>query len=114
MDNATKTQVTSLIKAMLSLAIKSHLWHLGTKSYAQHVALGDLYGYLHDAADEIAEKSMGDGLGMSAPDVPEMVKEIQAICSQLKKIKGDDWLMNLAQEIDGNLYQYIYKLERLK
>lgn len=36
-----------------------HLLHWQTKSYAEHVALGGLYDYVHDVKDEIVEKIMG-------------------------------------------------------
>ena len=36
-----------------------HLIHWQTKSYAEHVALGGLYDYVHDIKDEIVEKIMG-------------------------------------------------------
>ena len=36
-----------------------HLLHWQTKSYAEHVALGGLYDYVHDIKDEIVEKIMG-------------------------------------------------------
>lgn len=36
-----------------------HLLHWQTSSYAEHVALGGLYDYVHDIKDEIVEKIMG-------------------------------------------------------
>lgn len=36
-----------------------HLLHWQTKSYAEHMALGGLYDYVHDVKDEIVEKLMG-------------------------------------------------------
>ena len=36
-----------------------HLLHWQTSSYAEHVALGGLYDYVHDVKDEIVEKIMG-------------------------------------------------------
>lgn len=36
-----------------------HLLHWQTTSYAEHVALGGLYDYVHDIKDEIVEKIMG-------------------------------------------------------
>lgn len=36
-----------------------HLLHWQTTSYAEHMALGGLYDYVHDVKDEIIEKIMG-------------------------------------------------------
>jgi DNA-binding ferritin-like protein len=36
-----------------------HLLHWQTSSYAEHMALGGLYDYVHDVKDEIIEKMMG-------------------------------------------------------
>lgn len=36
-----------------------HLLHWQTTSYAEHMALGGLYDYVHDVKDEIIEKMMG-------------------------------------------------------
>lgn len=36
-----------------------HLLHWQTTSYAEHMALGGLYDYVHDVKDEIVEKMMG-------------------------------------------------------
>lgn len=107
-------EVHSLVMALLSTAAKAHVWHLGTKSYAQHKALGDLYGYLHEAADDLAEAAIGDGMEIKEPDLKEIEAELKKLCDRLAALKGEGWLTNIAQEIDGELYRYLYKLKRLK
>lgn len=114
MQPDTSRKVVALAQAMLKLAVKSHWWHLGTKSYAQHQALGSLYGYLHDAADKLMEASIGDGLtGVPEPKKAEMLRELELLCEASQAIKGDPWLENILQDIDGNLYQYQYKIRNL-
>ena len=113
MDTGTQSKVKTAVQSLLKAAARAHLWHLGTKSYAQHVALGDLYEYLHDAADKLAESSMGDGLVMEEPKMPEVLKELQAICKELRSIGGEPWLENITQEIDGAIYKYQYKIRNL-
>ncbi len=102
-----------MVKALLASAAKAHTWHLATKSYAQHQAFGELYSYLHDAADLLAEPSIGDGMDIQPVPVETALKELDSLCDQLKAIKGEDWLTNITQEIDGKLYQIKYKLKRL-
>jgi len=113
MDQGTQSKVKSVVQSLLKTAARAHLWHLGTKSYAQHVALGELYEYLHDAADKLAESSMGDGLTMDEPSIPTVLKELDGICKELRSIPGEPWLQNIAQEIDGAIYKYQYKLRNL-
>jgi DNA-binding ferritin-like protein len=48
-----------VIDMLFHTADQTHLWHLQTKSYALHVALGGYYDAARDAADDIAEKYMG-------------------------------------------------------
>lgn len=109
----TEKQVTAVAQRLLKLAATSHWWHLGTKSYAQHKALGDLYGYLHEAADGLVEPAVGDGMKIVEPKLDDMLAEIRFLCGEIKKLKGEPWLENIAQEIDGQLYGYVYKLQRL-
>lgn len=107
-------EVHSLVMSLLTLAAKAHVWHLGTKSYSQHKALGDLYGYLHEAADDLAEAAIGDGMAIKETSQAEVENELQRMCDRLAKIKGEEWLTNITQEIDGELYRYLYKIKRLK
>ena len=50
---------TDLIQFLLEAANQVRVLHWGTSSYSEHVALGDLYDAISDAADKIAEALMG-------------------------------------------------------
>ena len=50
---------TDLLHFLLEAASQIRVLHWGTSSYAEHVALGDLYEAVNDAADKIAEALMG-------------------------------------------------------
>lgn len=50
---------TDLIHFLLEAADQIRVFHWGTRSYPEHVALGDLYDALSDSADKIAEALMG-------------------------------------------------------
>ena len=50
---------TDLIQFLLEAANQIRVLHWGTSSYAEHVALGDLYEAVNDATDKIAEALMG-------------------------------------------------------
>ena len=44
------------------VATQTHIYHLLTKSYAQHMAIGEFYDSIQSCIDAIAEKSIGLGL----------------------------------------------------
>lgn len=50
---------TDLLHFLLEAASQIRVLHWGTSSYAEHVALGDLYEAVNDATDRIAEALMG-------------------------------------------------------
>ena len=50
---------TDLLHFLLEAANQVRVLHWGTSSYAEHVALGDLYDAISDATDKIAEALMG-------------------------------------------------------
>ena len=59
---AHKTSVPDLVSELLDAATKTHFLHLSVKgpgSYAQHIALNELYDALPGLADSIAESWQG-------------------------------------------------------
>lgn len=114
--------IPKLVHRALVLAAQAHHWHLATKSYAQHMALGELYGYMHDAADALAEKAMGADMpfpdratvsGFAFTPPTAAVKTVEAYVKELDAVTEPPWLANTAQEIQGRLNGILYKLKRL-
>lgn len=56
------SKIIDFVLTSLNFANQSHIYHLLTKSYAEHVAIGDFYDCLRGLADGLAEKSIGMGL----------------------------------------------------
>lgn len=120
-------KINTLVQTALAMAAKSHAWHLsvtGLGSYAQHLAYGSLYEYFHDAADKLSESAQGAGLEpkFSAVSfkfcpledaIPDIEDYIQLLETTQRSIKGNDWLNNIIQEIQGELNAHLYKLKRL-
>lgn len=52
-------KIDQFVDMMMFTADQIHLWHLQTKGYAQHLALGAYYDGIRDSVDSIAEKCMG-------------------------------------------------------
>ena len=117
----SKSKIQSATKAFFSLAIKAHHWHLATKSYAQHIALGDLYGWAHDTLDSIIEPAMGQGYKHEEMTVATALTHPDKACDEIKKfITGLDdlrgqtkWLDAIVDEAQAYLHQTLYKLENL-
>lgn len=127
MNLAIQTKLNDAVHALLALSAVAHQWHLNTRSYAQHMALGELYTYAHDAADGLAEKAIGANYSPIAtsnmtvsftaperavPDTEKVIAVIQKLSEESKKAEVD-WLANESQGIQGALYGILYKLKRL-
>lgn len=108
----------------LAVRTSAHLLHLSSKSYAQHVALGDFYDTLIDLTDKYAEVYMGlEGQVTSWPapatverkdpivlleDFLELVQEEQAEDTESEALK------NILAELEELTAQSLYKLRFLK
>lgn len=102
----------------------AHREHLRTKSYAQHMALGEFYPAIIDLADSLAESYQGR---KGIVDVPlldnefpgEIIKSMQAQLAWIEKNrdgavgKDDRALQNIVDEIVGLYLSTLYKLKNL-
>lgn len=52
-------KIDLFLDMMFYSADQTHLWHLQTKSYAVHMALGPYYDAIRIGLDDVAEKCMG-------------------------------------------------------
>ena len=99
-----------------------HLLHWQTSSYAEHMALGGLYDYVHDFKDGLIEKIMGytgkrpgaykiEPLG--AANATSVVSELMSFASSLK-IYGEKNsfhdVCNLADSLSGEAAKTKYLL----
>lgn len=102
----------------------AHIHHWKTKSFALHLALGELYELLTSMADSIAEMyiSKGSELGtlpMTEPhvfaglDMSSPLGFIEQLWSFLESAKSqipqDDWLINKYEELQASVAQIRYK-----
>lgn len=103
---------------------QAHREHLRTKSYAQHVALGDFYSAVVDLADSFAEVYQGCHEILDIPYVQPSKGSIDAVLEHhiatiedfrpAFKSKQDAALLNIMDEISGLYSQTLYKLRNLK
>lgn len=106
-----------------------HQAHLMTKSFAQHVALGDLYDSLLDLTDKLAEVWQGahdqlnltaqpDGSGNLQLDMTNPQELLASLFSWSVEVKSmledeDSYIQNIWDEIQGTITQAKYKIDNL-
>lgn len=98
-----------------------HIYHLQTRSYAEHVALGELYGALPGLIDGFAEACQGRyGLitgypaTMSIPQGGSAVNYVRDLLAMVDGMRGglpqDSELQNIVDEIVSAITGTLYKL----
>lgn len=109
---------------MFFCANQIKLWHLQTKGYAMHIALGGLYDFVTDFTDKFAETYMMNGPRLVAPlntgkfeeykDSAQVIKYIEKVDSYLnslyKELEGRRDLVNMLDDLKGSLNKTKYLL----
>lgn len=117
--------IEELIARVFATRNYLHIAHWSTKSYAQHVALGDLYGALVDDLDGIVELYQGAFEKVSLKKLPEQVQpkdiishledDLLWIGQHRQKItQGISAIDNLIQGMEGSYLSALYKLKNLE
>ena len=115
--------IEGLIATTFAARNQAHLAHWNTKSYAEHVALGDFYEEVIDAVDAFVECYQGKfglvgkvKLVPSTQDICEMLKEDAQWMEDNREslTKGVSALGNLLDNIVDLYLRTLYKLENLK
>ena len=108
-----------------SMAVRTaaHYLHLTSKSYAEHMALGDFYDGLADSIDTYAEVAQGlEGKLMNLPyaplpsgaAIPLLTRYLEHITTEMKECGDSQALMNILAEIEELTARTLYKLRFLK
>jgi hypothetical protein len=116
--------IKELVAKVFSTRNLVHLAHWKTKSYAEHVALGDLYEELIEGIDKLVEAYQGtfgllDGVELECvKQPPDIVKHISAEliwinnnCTEITKDLAA--LDNILQELQASYLKALYKLKNL-
>jgi DNA-binding ferritin-like protein len=106
----------------------THKAHLATRSFAVHVALGELYERLVELADEVAEVHQGK-YGLLAPNTTPSAPKfsehgadaaglLQALAAWAEASRAafnpaDTHLLNMWDEVIATIYRAKYKVEQL-
>ena len=124
-DNVDQSGVTPVLALVLLHAVTNlHILHWQSKSFAQHVTLGELYSAVEETTDEFVEAYMGkygqlDNLPefYSAPN-SDPVKEVETLYDHItalrQELPQDSELQQLVDNIVDSLDSALYKLRFLK
>ena len=114
------------ILTLLHAATNAHILHLRSRSYAEHVALGEFYQALPELVDAVVEATQGrTGELIDYPvqyyapastglEELEMLKDYIDEERQKDGIPQDSEIQNLIDEIASQVDSTLYKLRFLK
>jgi DNA-binding ferritin-like protein len=121
------TPMSNLLTKLMLARNVAHMWHWKVKSFALHMALGELYDGLTEMMDDIAEMYMGtygqDAFhveisqpnGFSEQDPLEFVNQLNAFLhDQHDRIPQDGFIVNKYEELQAMVSKIKYKMENLK
>ena len=116
-------EVATFIATLLHSGTNTHFFHLSSKSYSQHKALGNFYEEIIELADDYAEAFMGRYNQITDfPDLYHKPKEPISYLESLKRFVDDanaslpkeQELVNIVAEIQQLIDSTLYKLRFLK
>ncbi len=113
-----------LVSGLFAARDAAHVLHLKTRSFAAHMALGDLYDALVDLTDTVAEAYQGkygilnikrSATSFTDHDPISFIKDLAAWVENGRGIfdAGDTNLLNEWDNIITCVYKTKYKLENL-
>ena len=115
--------MNELLSYLLLVRNKAHILHWQSRSFAKHLALGELYDGISDLVDELAEIHMGlssvpvhpDTFNRPLSDDPiEFITTLNAyLISMTKVVEYNDGLKNKYDELMALVAKTKYKLEKL-
>lgn len=123
-SNHIEGKICELISKAFTTRNLLHFAHWNTKSFASHMALGDLYDQIIEDIDEIVETYQGkfgliDDLYCEAAKLPDNItnhvkEEAQWVeDNRMFLSKGETSIENLIDTLIGHYHKCVYKLENL-
>lgn len=117
---------TRFIASIFAARDKAHELHLAARTYSRHIALNELYDLLLDFADKMSETFQGKH-GLMPLKIPASdqlfpqecpIEFIVSLTDWLETtgrtlIGSDSFIINLYEELIGDVYRVKYKLDNL-
>ena len=122
----SKITFVSLMSRLLDSQRQVHIFHLQTKSFAEHKALQDYYDAIGDIVDGIVEsyqfkygiitgwKSVGTAEYQSTEQVISYLKTLSEETLKVYNIIKDTYIQNQLDEVTALINSTLYKLRFLK
>jgi hypothetical protein len=122
-QNMENTKVADFLSGLLHSVTVTHIYHLQTKSYAQHIALGNFYDEVSDLTDSLIEAIQGkfgivygytlDAGNMSTTALEYMIGLSHFVENGRDDMPQDSEIQNIVDEIAALIDSTIYKLRFL-
>lgn len=121
----SKTNFTSLVSLLLDSQRQVHIFHLQTKSFAEHKALQDYYDAIDDLVDDLVESAQGlfgiitgwkSFKTVEYQSSEQCVDYLKNILNQINIVRSEikqSFILNQLDTIDQLIYSTIYKLKNL-
>ena len=122
-EAAMEYTVQSFVMCLLHAVTNTHILHLQSRSYSEHMALGDFYEGLDDLADSFIEQYQGkygiiEGYKaeyeLPTPALEYLVSLNDYVKQAREELPQDSELQNTIDEIASLIDSTIYKLRFLK
>lgn len=122
-DKVDAKAASEFIGRLLHGVTAVHMHHLMTRSYAKHMALGELYASLQEKTDTLAEALMGcanialtfrGGVFALGTDPLANVRALyELVETERAAVGSESHIQNIVDEIASAISSAIYKLQRL-
>ena len=121
----SKTNFVSLVSLLLDSQRQIHIFHLQTKSFAEHKALQDYYDAIGDIVDSLVESYQGKyGIitgwksfqSQDYQSTEQVINYFKTISNEIKsvyEIVKDSYIQNQLDEIEQLINSTLYKLRFL-
>lgn len=113
----------AFITRLLHCVTVTHMLHLNTRSYSEHIALGDFYEGLEDLIDSLAEQYQGkykllafetEEVEPASSALEYMMALSEYVTDTRNNLPMDSELQNTIDEIQSLINGTLYKLRFLK
>ena len=116
-----KSTPEQFFSKLFELRDTTHLLHLKTKSYSQHMALGGFYDTILGIADGIIEGYQGiyglvkfDVKSFNTEDPISYLKDSYRWIESNRSMFKESWIQNEIDTVQASIASTIYKLVNLK
>lgn len=122
-ENEMNNTIQNFVLELLHAVTNTHLLHLQSRSYSEHMALGSFYKGLEDLTDSFIEAYQGkygiiEGYEafykLPAPALEYLIGLSEYVSATRASLPQDTELQNIVDEIAALIDSTIYKLRFLK